>query len=124
MRPDEFMQTPTVIDTIDSGAIKQVVPVQTVVSDCSFIASLAIAARYERRFGKRLVTRFALSRKEQSPHPSSCSIIYPQNKRGEPVHNPCGKYMIKLHINGVYRKVPRIFPPLSFVPPPRFAGGD
>lgn len=34
-----------------------------------------------------------------------CSIIFPQNRKGEPEYNPCGKYTVKLHINGVPRKV-------------------
>ncbi|KAL2084694.1 hypothetical protein ACEWY4_020212 [Coilia grayii] len=84
VRPDEICNNPTMIFTVSSFSIKQ-----TVVSDCSFVASLAISAAYERRYNKKLIT----------------SIIFPQNRRGEPEYNPCGKYMVKLHINGVPRKV-------------------
>uniref|UniRef100_A0A8B9HH52 Calpain catalytic domain-containing protein n=1 Tax=Astyanax mexicanus TaxID=7994 RepID=A0A8B9HH52_ASTMX len=84
VRPDDISNNPIMIFTVSSFSIKQ-----TVVSDCSFVASLAISAAYERRFNKKLIT----------------SVIYPQNRRGEPEYNPCGKYMVKLHINGVPRKV-------------------
>lgn len=52
MRPDEFCSAPVLIDKVDSGTIKQ-----NLVSDCSFVASLAIAARYERRFNTPLITK-------------------------------------------------------------------
>ncbi|KAK7158016.1 hypothetical protein R3I93_009266 [Phoxinus phoxinus] len=84
VRPDDICNNPTMIFTVSSFSIKQ-----TVVSDCSFVASLAISAAYERRYSKKLIT----------------SIIFPQNRKGEPEYNPCGKYMVKLHINGVPRKV-------------------
>ncbi|XP_076649374.1 calpain-7 isoform X2 [Halictus rubicundus] len=85
-RPEELFPEPVMLMThhVDYYSIKQ-----TVVSDCSFVASLAVSAQYERRFGRKLIT----------------SVIYPQNRNKEPIYNPFGKYMVKLHINGVPRKV-------------------
>ncbi|GMH86802.1 hypothetical protein TL16_g10658 [Triparma laevis f. inornata] len=87
-RPSEIAQRQRkhacMYHTISPYTIKQ-----TLVTDCSFIASLCIAASYERRFRKRLVT----------------AIIYPQNKKGTPLYNECGKYVVKLWLNGVARRV-------------------
>jgi calpain-7 len=76
--------TPEIVKTITPYTIKQ-----KYVTDCSFIASLCICAAYERRFHKRLVT----------------NTLYPQNKNGELMYNPSGKYMVKLWLNGVARCV-------------------
>lgn len=86
VRPEEVCADPCILlgNSPDYYSIKQ-----TIVSDCSFVASLAVSASYERRFGRKLVT----------------AIIYPRSKDKRPLYNPFGKYMIKLHINGVSRKV-------------------
>ncbi|XP_065666768.1 calpain-7 isoform X4 [Hydra vulgaris] len=84
VRPSDICENPQMIFAVSSLSIKQ-----TIVSDCSFVASLAISAAYERQFQRKLIT----------------SIIFPQRKDGTPIINPCGKYMVKLHFNGVARKV-------------------
>ena len=111
-------------------------PCQTIVSDCSFVSSLAISAAYERDFKKRIITRYVSQISLGSNLLHTCtpitwwlkllgldhslkyyrifsllwfyllfSIIYPQNRDGNPIINPSGKYMIKLWLNGVARKV-------------------
>jgi len=84
VRPRELAHDVRVIKALSSRSITQ-----TVVSDCSFVSSLAIAADFERRFQSPLIS----------------SLIYPQDASGSPVVSPSGKYMVRLHINGVWRKV-------------------
>ncbi|GIY99462.1 calpain-7 [Caerostris extrusa] len=84
VRLEDISPKPVLIELIDCFSLRQ-----TIVSDCSFVASLAVSALYEKRFRKKVIT----------------SMIYPQNKAGEPMYNPCGKYMIKMNFNGVRRKI-------------------
>ncbi|CAH0563722.1 unnamed protein product [Brassicogethes aeneus] len=86
VRPEQICSDPCIVH----GNVPNYLNIkQTVISDCSFVASLAVSASYEKRFGRKLVT----------------AIIFPQTKDKRPVYNPFGKYMIKLHINGVARKI-------------------
>ncbi|CAI2727891.1 unnamed protein product [Schistosoma spindalis] len=84
VRPSDYISEPKMILAISCFSI-----CQTVVTDCSFVASMAIAAQYERRFKKKLIT----------------NVIYPQGITNEAIYNPCGKYMVRLNFNGVARKV-------------------
>ncbi|CAH8515331.1 unnamed protein product [Schistosoma mattheei] len=84
VRPSDYINGPKMILAISCFSI-----CQTVVTDCSFVASMAIAAQYERRFKKKLIT----------------NVIYPQGITNEAIYNPCGKYMVRLNFNGVPRKV-------------------
>jgi calpain-7 len=82
-RPSEFISKPKLFTFPSPLSIRQ-----SVVTNCSFVASLCVAAAYERKFNIPLVT----------------NLIYPQ-KNGKPVYNPWGKYMVKLHFNAVPRKI-------------------
>uniref|UniRef100_UPI00358EEBE0 calpain-7-like isoform X2 n=1 Tax=Myxine glutinosa TaxID=7769 RepID=UPI00358EEBE0 len=68
LRPSDMFDDPTMIYAISSFSIKQ-----TVVSDCSFVASLAISAAYERRFKKKLITRSPYA---DSPRNSRSMFLY------------------------------------------------
>ncbi|EDV27259.1 uncharacterized protein TRIADDRAFT_37459 [Trichoplax adhaerens] len=84
VRPYDLSQDPKIIHVISSFSIRQ-----TIVSDCSFVASLAVSAAYERKFRKQIIT----------------SCIFPQDKQKRPIVNPCGKYLVRLNINGIQRKI-------------------
>ena len=85
MRISELSDKPQIMGTLSPIAVRQ-----TLVSDCSVIASLIVAADWERKYFRPLIS----------------SHIFPKDSRtGKPVYNPCGKYMIKLHLNGIWRKI-------------------
>lgn len=63
--------------------------VQDIVTDCSFVAALEVAAEHDHRFGGQLATL----------------ALYPKDSQGHIQLSPNGQYQIRLHINGVPRMV-------------------
>ncbi|KAJ1023469.1 hypothetical protein NDA16_003086 [Ustilago loliicola] len=63
--------------------------VQDIVTDCSFVAALEVAAEHDHRFGGHLAT----------------SSLYPQDAQGYVQPSPDGQYRVKLHINGAPRMI-------------------
>eukprot|EP00055_Hartaetosiga_balthica_P012016 m.56673 g.56673 ORF g.56673 m.56673 type:complete len:820 (+) comp7811_c0_seq1:113-2572(+) len=82
-RPSQFMQRPVIFHQMLAANIKQ-----TIIPDCSFISSLAISADYEVKKGVALISQ----------------SIFPQHN-GKPIYNKYGKYSVKLHFNGCWRRV-------------------
>ncbi|SPO27151.1 related to calpain-like protease PalBory [Ustilago trichophora] len=74
--------------------------VQDIVTDCSFVAALEVAAEHDHLFGGRLVT----------------SALYPQDSQGRIQPSSSGQYHVKLHINGTPRLV-TIDDHLPYYPP-------
>ena len=62
---------------------------QDLVGTCSFLSSLCAAAQFERRTGIRLIS----------------ASVYPQDASGRPVLSPSGRYVVRLHLNGAWRRV-------------------
>ncbi|EST04702.2 Peptidase C2, calpain, large subunit, domain III [Kalmanozyma brasiliensis GHG001] len=63
--------------------------VQDIVTDCSFVAALEVAAEHDRIFGGKLAT----------------SALYPKDSSGRIEPSSDGQYHAKLHINGTPRQV-------------------
>jgi hypothetical protein len=63
---------------------------QSVVADCSLVCSLMICASYQKRFPNAKIIS---------------NVIYPQDREGNPIINPKGKYCVKMLINGITRIV-------------------
>ncbi|KAJ2397728.1 cysteine protease [Coemansia sp. RSA 2603] len=83
-RASQLYNTPQVFGQIGCEHI-----VQETVTDCSFVAALCVSVEYERRFRRQVISRH----------------LYPRNSSGVPLFNPSGKYMAKLFVNGLWRRV-------------------
>ncbi|RPA86391.1 cysteine proteinase [Ascobolus immersus RN42] len=80
--------TPTVVNPV--GEIKLSLDLrQEAITDCSVVASMCVAFNMEERGFPRILS----------------NRIYPQDDQGIPIPSSNGKYIVKLFLNGCYRKV-------------------
>jgi hypothetical protein len=86
-RPEQYVRS--VADPVMIACVSATAITQDNVGDCSFVSSLCMAAAYERKFRRPLLT----------------NIIYPQDRAGRPIYNPSGKYIVRLFVGGIARKV-------------------
>ena len=92
---------------------------QTIITDCSFVSSLVIAAAYERKFRKQLITKILYPQDRTHTSLTARTLrvrcvctashhrgaLCAQDRHGVPIYNPAGKYLVKLTFNGVARKI-------------------
>ena len=79
---------------------------QTIITDCSFVSSLVIAAAYERKFRKQLITKIIFPQDRSGvplplggyapPSGCLCPSSHLQDRSGVPLFNPAGKYLVKV----------------------------
>ena len=73
------------------------------------MASLTVSADYERKFKTKLVTRYTHicthTSAEGNLNNLFSRLIHPQNRAGEPIMNPNGRYFVSFNLNGCRRKV-------------------
>lgn len=86
-RPSEFLPAGVKV-TVGRHTTADTI-VQSVVSDCSFVCSVAVASHYEGLHGGKILI----------------GAIYPQDASGRPIVSPTGRYAVKLLVNGATRKV-------------------
>ncbi|CAM9123398.1 unnamed protein product [Ectocarpus sp. 12 AP-2014] len=100
-RPSQVMPgEPHMINNVNPYSIKQ-----DLITDCSFVASLCIASAFERRFHKQLITGIIYPQAWHTTLLFLLLSLLSQDARRMPVYNPAGKYLVKLTVNGVSRKV-------------------
>lgn len=79
---------------------------QNCVTDCSVISALIACLLHHNRFGSKVgEISHVLCYVAEALAKLGISTLHPQNDQGWPAHNPAGKYLARLHCNGIDRQV-------------------